>query len=251
VRLLLLAALLAPCAALAQPNAAETFELDSFRWQAEATPQPAVVATNEWGDLRVRTTERGALAVSAMIQKIGATRDEFEIRIDEGRDRVVVKVLPLVARPRGRVDLTLMIPPGKRLEAATRDGLAEIKYRGDVRTRTRGGPIAIDTPAHASARSQTGSITAKLSGEAWRRPVSLTSGSGSITIWLPERANLVLRVDTGGGIDVGFPHKIADSGRDRSRVETTIGQGGAQLRIESGSGDVRVEPYAARRRASF
>jgi hypothetical protein len=101
-----------------------------------------------------------------------------------------------VARPRGRVDLTLIVPPGKRLEGTTRDGLAEIKYRGDVLARTRGGDILVETPAHASARSDTGSITAKLSGAAWRRALSFTSGSGDVTLWLPAGASPELRVES-------------------------------------------------------
>jgi len=126
---------------------------------------------------------------------------------------VVVQVVPLVARPRGRVDLTLMVPPGKRLEGTTRDGLAEIKYRGDVLARTRGGDILVETPAHASARSESGSITAKLSGEAWRQPLSFTSGSGDVTLWVPEDAS-------------------------------------PELRVESVHGDVRVIPYRPRARPS-
>jgi hypothetical protein len=250
LRLLLLAAMLAPYGALSQQKAADTFELDSFSWRADVTPQAAIIATNEWGDLRVRTTPRRGMAVSAMIQKIGTTQDEFEIRIDERDDRVVVTVVPLVARPRGRVDLTLMVPSGKRVDGTTRDGLAEIKYSGDVQSRTRAGAIAIETPSHASAHSETGSITAKLTGQGWRQPLSFTSGSGDITIWLPEHVSLVLRADTRGAIDLGFPHKGANGGREKSHVETIIGQGGAQLRIESASGNVRVLTYASRRQPS-
>jgi hypothetical protein len=137
-----------------------------------------------------------------MIQKIGTTRDELEIRVDERSDRVVVEVVPLIAKPRGRVDLTLIVPPGKRLEATTRDGLAEIKYKGDVRARTRGGDVTLVTPAHARVRSATGNITAKLTGETWRRPLSFASGGGDITIWAPDDVDVPLRTDTDGDVRV-------------------------------------------------
>jgi hypothetical protein len=192
----LLAAALTACAGSAPRTAEAPFALDSFRWRDDATPQGSILATNDWGDLRVRTADRGGLVVSAMIQRIGSTREELEIRIDETADTVIVQVVPLVAEPRGRVDLTLIVPPGKRLEGATRDGLAEIKYQGDVLARTRGGDILIETAAHAGARSDTGSITAKLSGAAWRRPLSFTSGSGDVTLWLPEGASPELRVES-------------------------------------------------------
>ncbi|HEX5760317.1 MAG TPA: hypothetical protein VF121_14105 [Thermoanaerobaculia bacterium] len=241
---LLAAATLAACARPSPRTAEEVFELDSFRWRAEATPQGVIVATNEWGDLRVRTAHRGGLVVSAMVQKIGAARDELEIRVDEAADAVVVKVVPRVAEPRGRVDLTLIVPPGKRLEGATGDGLAEIKYKGDVVARTRRGNILIETDAHASAQSETGTIVAKLSGGAWERALSFASGSGDITLWLPENANAVLRAATGGVLEVGFPHAAGSGGRETPRVETTLGHGGPELRIDSVSGDVRVVPWS-------
>lgn len=137
---ILVAAALAACA---KPAPRSSFKLDAFRWRAAETPQGVIVATNEWGDLRVRTAQRGGLIVSAMIQKIGTTRDELEIRIEEAAEKVVVRVVPLVRKPRGRVDLTLIIPPGKRLEGTTRDGLAEIKYKGAAVVRTRGGNVLI------------------------------------------------------------------------------------------------------------
>ena len=218
---LLVTATLAACARPSPQTSKEAFKLEPFRWRAESTPQALIVATNEWGDLRVRTAQRGGLVVSAMIQKIGTAADELRILIEEAGDRVVVKVEPRVARPRGRVDLTLIIPPGKRLEGATRDGLAEIKYKGDVEARTRGGSILIENPAHASARTETGAINAKLSGNTWTQAQSFTSGSGDITVWLPEDANLVLRTPTG---------------------ETRWGNGGPELRIDSDHGNVRVVP---------
>jgi hypothetical protein len=247
---LLVAATLAACARPSPRTSDEVFELDSFRWRAEGTPQGVILATNEWGDLRVRTAHRGGLVVSAMIQKIGTTRDELEVRIDEAAETVVVRVVPRVAEPRGRVDLTLLVPPGKRVEGTTRDGLAEIKYNGDVVARTRRGNVLIETPAHARAHSETGAITAKLSGNAWQQAQSFASGSGDITIWLPEDANLVLRAATGGAIDVGFPQATGSGGGTVPPVETTLGHGGPELRIDSVHGDVRVVPYAADHHAS-
>lgn len=247
---LLVAATLAACARPSSRTTDEAFELDSFRWRAEATPQGAILATNEWGDLRVRTAQRGGLVVSAMIQKIGTAKDELEVRVQESAETVVVTVVPLVAEPRGRVDLTLIIPPGKRLEGATRDGLAEIKYKGDVVARSRRGNLLIETPGHASARSETGGITAKLSGKTWHQALSFASDSGDITIWLPEDANLVLRAATGGALDVGFPQAAGSGGQGAARVETTLGLGGPQLHIDSIDGDVRVVPFPVGRHGS-
>lgn len=254
--LLLLALLLAACAVppsqgprstvdnQAAATATERFELDSFQWRGDIAGRELVRATNEWGDLRTRTADRGGLVVSAMIQNIGTTRDEFEIRVDETGDAVAVEVVPQVSEPRGRVDLTLIIPPGKRLQATTRDGLAELKYNGDIAARTRGGDIFIKTAAHASAESETGAISARLSGGRWHDPVSLASGSGDITVGLPGDAGVVLSIDTAGAIDVAFPTEAAQKDSENGRLETRLGAGGPTLRIDSVSGSVRVVPLA-------
>ena len=227
----------------------ETFELDSFRWRGDISGSRLVTATNAWGDLRTRTSDRGTedLIVSAMIQKIGTKRDEFEIRIEPATEAVAVTVVPIVAEPRGRVDLTLLIPPGRRLEGTTLDGLAELKYKGDVAARTRGGRIVVRTPAHAQASSESGDIIAQLSAGGWRDPVSLTSDSGGVTVLLPADSNLVLRASSPGTIELDFPPRAtADVLREGERLEATLGAGGSELRVRSGFGPLRILPLAGR-----
>jgi hypothetical protein len=152
-----------------------------------------------------------------------------------------------VAEPRGRVDLTLLIPPGRRLDATTRDGLAELKYKGDIAARSRGGHIAISTPAHARARSDTGDITVKLSGGNWRSPLSFTSASGDIKVIVPANADLLLRARTQGTIDMAIAPESTALVREGGHLETALGAGGPELVIDSGSGDVRILPLAGSR----
>lgn len=190
----------ADAGAAAPTIAPEAYALAPFRWRAAATPQRIVVARNEWGDLRVRTADRGGLVVGAMIQRIGTAGDELEVRVDERADRVVVEVVPLVPAPRGRVDLTVMVPAGRLLEAETRDGLAEVKYKGRVVARSRAGAITVVAPGPASAASESGSITARLTGLDWSEPPSFRSGSGDVALWVPEGADRArLRAESAGG----------------------------------------------------
>ena len=242
---LLCAAALGACATPARPPAGASFELEAFRWRAEATPQSKVVATNRWGDLRVRTAARGGLVVSAMIQKIGTTRDELEIRFEESADAVAVRVVPLVARPRGRVDLTLLVPPGKRVEGTTRDGIVEIKYSGEARARSRGGAITIDSVSRATAHSRSGSITARLGGGPWRQPLSFASRSGDVSVSLPDDARVLLRAEAAGALAVGFAAEPTGRRGARRSIVAALGGGGSLLRVESVAGDVRVIPYSA------
>ena len=127
-----------------------------------------------------------------------------------------------------RPNFQVIVPPGKRLEATTGDGLAEIKYKGDVVARTRGGDVVLETPAHASVASETGRIDAKLAAAAWERPQSLVSRGGDVTVWLRQDANAALRSISSG-----------------VREDKLLGAGGPPLELESGAGRVRIIPYTA------
>ena len=217
----------------------QDFELDHFRWRGDITGSGTVIATNEWGDLRIRTTHRGEMAVSAVIQKIGTTEDEFEIHIEPTAGQVEVDVASLTAQPGGRVDLTLFVPPGLVLEARTLDGLAEIKYSGDIDVQTRGGQILITSAQTARAKSVSGDVVIRLDGNDWPAPFAFESASGDITLSVPEDANAELHVRTQGAINPGLPAESRVT-RHEAGFDATLGGGGSELTIRSDSGDVRI-----------
>lgn len=211
-------ALAAACWA-ASVAAAEPFELEAVRHRFATTPQATIVARNDWGDLRVRTAARGGLVVAAMVQRIGTEEDELELVIEEVGDAVVVDVVPRVARPRGRVDLTLIVPAGKRFEGATRDGLVEVKYRGPVEVRTRRGSITVETEAVARAESESGDVTVRLARATDTVPLAtVVAARGALELALPDAAGLSIQVATSGAIDFGFAAWPADRQGERRTV---------------------------------
>lgn len=199
-------------------GSAGSYGIEPFRRRFAATPQAAVVARNDWGDLRVRTAAQGGLVVSAMIQRIGSAEAELEVRIEESAERVLVEVVPRVATPRGRVDLTLLVPPGKRFEGETRDGLVEVKYRGEVGASSRGGAITIETLARAHAESVSGAVVVRLADAAHRAPLGILDDGERATVLLPAEAGLGLFAETSGPIDVGFSAWSSSAGGTRRRV---------------------------------
>ncbi|CAN5364228.1 hypothetical protein BH24PSE2_BH24PSE2_04090 [soil metagenome] len=218
----------------------KNFELDRFRWQGDMGGRECVIAANEWGDLRVRTTHRGEMAISAVIQKIGVTEDEFEILVEPAAECMEVRVATKTPEPGGRVDLTLLVPPGLRLEGRTRDGLTEIKYDGDVAARTRGGQIIIASLRTASASSISGDIIARLDGSAWGSPLEFESERGDIIVSLPDDANAELHARTTGAIDSEFPGRTTASAYAGTSLDETLGHGGPNIEITSDSGNVRI-----------
>jgi hypothetical protein len=67
----------------------------------------------------------------------------------------------------------------------------------------------------------------------------LDTGSGDVTVRVPSTFGATLEVDTGSGdLDIELPMTITR--RSRTSVNGTIGDGKARVRIDTGSGDVRI-----------
>jgi lia operon protein LiaG len=82
-----------------------------------------------------------------------------------------------------------------------------------------------------------GSVNGELTGALDRLVVD--TGSGSVTLTLPQDIGANLVIDTGsGGIDVDFPVQVTR--RARGELRGVIGDGHASVRVDTGSGSVRL-----------
>lgn len=65
------------------------------------------------------------------------------------------------------------------------------------------------------------------------------TGSGSVTVRAPENLGAMVEIDTGsGGIDLDFPLEVTSVRRDR--VQGRLGDGEGSIRIDTGSGSIRI-----------
>ncbi len=117
------------------------------------------------------------------------------------------------------------------------DIYAEQSGEGDVKAETGSGNIELRN-LHGGLRAQTGSGDIKASGAPaanWR----LGTGSGNVELW-PGNAPLTLDASTGSG-GIHTDHEMLTQGsNDHHHVTGKINGGGPTVRIETGSGDIRV-----------
>ena len=74
--------------------------------------------------------------------------------------------------------------------------------------------------------------------------VDIDTGSGGITLVIPAKLGAEFDVETGsGGIRIDVPHQAFEIERDHVRAR--IGDGRRSIRIDSGSGGVRLLPRGA------
>ncbi|HWG21759.1 MAG TPA: DUF4097 family beta strand repeat-containing protein [Terracidiphilus sp.] len=114
---------------------------------------------------------------------------------------------------------------------------AEQSGTGDVRAQTGSGNIEL-RGLHGELEAHTGSGDIKAGGSPagyWK----LETGSGNVELW-PGTAGLTLDASTGSG-SVHTDHEMAVQGSfDHHHMSGKINGGGPTVRIQTGSGDVRI-----------
>lgn len=126
---------------------------------------------------------------------------------------------------------------GFTLNTGSGDIYAEQTGEGDVKAETGSGSIELRN-VHGGLRANTGSGNIKVAGSPvmdWK----LETGSGSIEFW-PGGSGFTLDASTGSGT-VHTDQEMAMQGAyDRHHVTGKVHGGGPTVRVETGSGDIRI-----------
>jgi len=114
---------------------------------------------------------------------------------------------------------------------------AEQTGDGNVEAQTGSGSIELKN-LHGGLHAQTGSGSIKISGtpsDPWR----MITGSGSVELWTGNSA-FTLEAETGSGGVHSDRDIVTQGSLDRHHVAGKIGGGGPLVRIETGSGGIRI-----------
>ena len=104
---------------------------------------------------------------------------------------------------------------------------------------TGSGGVEVTRATARDVGIDTGSGSVELELTAETRDISIDTGSGSVTVTLPASYGATVDIETGsGGIDLDFPVRVRRFERDH--VYGTIGDGSGSLKIDTGSGSIRI-----------
>ena len=117
------------------------------------------------------------------------------------------------------------------------DIYAEQTGDGDVKAQTGSGNVELKN-LHGGLRGGTGSGDIKVSGTP-ASPCHLETGSGNVEFWAGNAA-LTLDASTGSGSVHTDREMLTQGSSDRHHVTGKINGGGPTVRIETGSGDIRI-----------
>jgi hypothetical protein len=213
-----------------------------------------------YADLTIRVPAGRTVAVYQAVGEVSASGVTADLRLDTHSAPVTATDITgdlVVDVGSGRVDVS-GVQGSANLD--TGSGAVEVTgVQGDfLRVDTGSGSVTasnvsvssleIDTGsgevrvADAAARDvgvDTGSGSVELELTSETQSISIDTGSGGVTVTLPDSYSATVDIETGsGGIDLDFPVQVRRFERDH--VYGTIGDGSGSLKIDTGSGSVRI-----------
>ena len=170
------------------------------------------------------THTRGKLSLDTGSGEVRVTDAQGEIDLDTGSGSVEV------ANVRGPF---LKMDTGSGRVRATDVVVDELEMD------TGSGSVRLGQVQSRRIKLDSGSGSVELDLRADVESVHIESGSGGVTLGIPESLGAAIRIDTGsGGIDTDIPVQVRKT--ERNFLSGTIGDGKGEITIETGSGGVRL-----------
>jgi len=167
---------------------------------------------------------RGAVSIDVGSGSVRALRVEGDIEIDTGSGAVHMQDL---RGSRIHIDTGSGEVTGARLAAP------------DLTIDTGSGEVDLSGVETESFNLDTGSGSVSVEITSDVESMAIDTGSGSVEIGLPPELGAELYVETGSGdVRVLVPH--SDTERDEDSLRCRIGDGRGEIRVDTGSGSVRI-----------
>jgi DUF4097 and DUF4098 domain-containing protein YvlB len=184
----------------------------------------------------------GRLRVDVSSADVTAERTKGQLIIDTGSGEVTVTDAEGdVSLDTGSGSVSATRIKGTRLNIDTGSGdvTATDVDATDVNIDTGSGGVDLRGGKARTLRVDTGSGDVDVRLLAPCDEIDIDTGSGSVTLAVPEGLSAQVEIETGsGGIDLGFPVQVRRLESDH--IVGTIGDGRGRLRIDTGSGSVKL-----------
>lgn len=209
-----------------------TISVPAGRWLGVYLGVGEVTVSNVNGDLVVDVASapvtasgtRGMLVVDTGSGSVDVRDAEGDVEVDTGS---------------GSVDVATV--HGDRLALDTGSGGvqgSDIEVR-ELDVETGSGSIELDRVAAPDIRLDTGSGSVRIELLRDVESLDIDTGSGGVTVGVPADLGAEITVETGsGGIDFEMPVTVTRFGR--SELRGSLGDGNGLIRIDTGSGSVRL-----------
>lgn len=211
---------------------------------------PLAVDAGPNGGIRVEGWDGDDILVRAVVQ--ASARDEAEakrlaeqVEIRAGGGRVSANGPQTERRQSWSVSYRISVPRRTDLELNARNGGITIaNVAGTIRFDTTNGGVRLsDLAGQVSGRTRNGGLRVALGGTQWDgEGLDAETSNGGVTLEIPSSYNAQLETRTeNGGFRFDYPLTIAGELSPRRGISTTLGSGGAPVRVRTTNGGLRIE----------
>lgn len=213
-----------------------------------------------WADLTIRVPAGKTLAVYLAVGRLEASNLDGDIRLDTHGAPVTAQMITgslNVDVGSGSVEVSdvtgeLSVDTGSGSVRVNRvngsvinidTGSGSVRGSGltaqNIDVDTGSGSIELDNVSADRLGMDTGSGGVDLTLTKAPTDIDIDTGSGSVTIRSPQGLNASVDLETGSGsIESDFPMTVRRHSRDH--VQGTIGDGSGRIKIDTGSGSIRL-----------
>jgi DUF4097 and DUF4098 domain-containing protein YvlB len=202
------------------------------------------------GGVEVVAWDQPDIEVHARIQVNGESVQDarenardIQIETDGG---VIRATGPSMGRRNGwAVSFLVLVPRRMDIAASTHNGPLSVKnVTGRMNLDVVNGPLDLDgVGGNVTARAENGPLSVDLTGTRWEGTgLDAETRNGPVTIRIPEDYSAELETGTvNGPLDVAFPMTVTLQGRVPRRIRTTMGRGGAPVRVVTTNGPASIQ----------
>lgn len=142
------------------------------------------------------------------------------------------------------ISFVVYVPTNSDLDVSTRNGPLSVRgVSGRMTLDARNGPLSLrDAGGDIRARTRNGPIHIALSGDRWQGAgLDVETRNGPLSIRVPDGYNAELEVGTTNGpFTSDIPLTVRLRGRLRDPIRTTLGDGGAPIRLITRNGPLHI-----------
>lgn len=210
---------------------------------------PLAVDAGRNGGVRVSGWDRSEIRVRAIVQ--AHARDEgrareiaSEVQIQTGGHRVQSSGPQTSRREWWSVSYRIDVPRRTDLDLSANNGGITIDgVSGTIRFDTSNGGVRLsDVGGSVRGRTRNGGLNVALAGQRWDGDgLDVETTNGGVTLSIPDGYNADLETRTvNGSFRTDYPITIQGELNYRRGLSTTLGSGGAPVRVRTTNGGLRI-----------
>jgi hypothetical protein len=219
--------------------------------RAETLPAgPLAVDAGPNGGIRVEGWDQSEIQVQAIVtthahsaERARALASEIDVQTTGNQVRANG---PSHTRGEGwSVSYRIRVPRQNDLDLqANNGGISITEVGGTIRFKTQNGGVRLaDLFGSVRGRAQNGGLNVSLGGQTWDgEGLDVQTTNGGVNLAIPEAYNAQLETRTvNGGFRTELPLTVQGELNTRRGLTTTLGTGGAPVRVRTTNGGVRIK----------